>query len=266
MINTLRDVGVEKDAHLLVHSSLRAVGEIDGGADALLDALLNVVGKDGTLVMPSFCYSWDIPKPYYDARNTPGKTGMLTEIFRSRPDTERSLNPTHSVLASGKRAGEFLLNHLEKEALGIDSPIDRVAQAGGYVLLIGVTQIANSTIHVGEAYAGVKKFHSSDGALPIAKVLMPNGTIVEHQLDCSSSCSRAFNAVEYNLRKQGMIIDITIGNAWSYLMKGLDVINTVVKMIDACPNILFCTNPKCRRCRLGREYIIKGGNPLLKVI
>lgn len=258
--NILTNAGIKRGDNLLIHSSLRAIGFIDGGADALLDAFIDVVGRDGTIAMPSFCYSWNIPQPYFDIRSTPGKTGVLTEIFRNRPGTERSLNPTHSVLAFGPRATEFLANHLEKEALGIDSPIDRIARAGGYVLLIGVAHTANSTIHIGEAYAGVQKFHSMEGPLPIARVLMPNGNIIEHQIDCSTSCSRAFNAVDYVLRKQRMISDFTLGNAWSYIMRGQDVIDVVVKMINEQSDVLFCTSADCRRCRLGREYITK--NPI----
>lgn len=251
----LSRLGVSIGDHLLVHSSLRAIGPLEGGAEGLLNALRNTVGEEGTIAMPSFCYSWGIPEPYFDVHSTPGKTGKLTEIFRQQPGTIRSLHPTHSVIACGKRAEEFLAQHMETEAFGINSPIDRIAQAGGYVLLLGVTHTANSTIHVGEAYASVRKFHSTDGPLPFANVLLPDGRIISHQIDCSSSCSRAFNAVDHVMRNHDMIMDLTIGSGWCYLMKGLDIINVVKEMINEKPVALFCTDESCRRCRLGRQFV-----------
>lgn len=100
-----------------------------GGADALLDALIEVVGETGTIIMPSFTYTTNIPKPYFNFKDTPGRTGALTEVFRKRQETLRSLHPTHSVIGQEARAREFLGNHIETTALGIDSPLDRVARA-----------------------------------------------------------------------------------------------------------------------------------------
>jgi aminoglycoside 3-N-acetyltransferase len=147
--------GMKVGNHLLVHSSLRQVGPIDGGADALIDALLETVGSEGTLAMPAFNYTRPLPVPYFDVRSTPSRAGILTEIYRKRPETLRSLHPTHSVAAQGRRAAEFLADHLKYMAFGVGSPIDRMMQAGGYVLLIGVTHLANSCIHIGESYSGV---------------------------------------------------------------------------------------------------------------
>jgi hypothetical protein len=107
----LRHVGVKAGDHLLVHSSLRAVGPIDGGVDAMVDGLLDAVGPDGTLAMPSFHYTRPLPEPWFDPATTPGKTGWLTEVFRRRPGVLRSLHPAHSVSAIGPRAASFLADH-----------------------------------------------------------------------------------------------------------------------------------------------------------
>ena len=256
IVERLNHAGIKKGDHLVVHSSLRQIGPIDGGGDTLIDAFLEVVGKEGTIAMPSFCYTTGIPQPYFDPKNTPGRTGILTEIFRKRPETLRSFSPTHSIVAQGKRAEEFLADHLLKESLGLDSPLDRIASAGGYILLIGVTHIANSTIHIGEAHAKVKKYFWREGDLPKAKVLMPDGTLYEHEVDCSGSCYKAFNVLDYPIRKRGLIADLDIGDAPSYLMRGTDIINTVLELIREIPDFILCTNPECRRCVLGRQYAL----------
>jgi aminoglycoside 3-N-acetyltransferase len=248
--------GLRPGDHLWVHSSLRSVGPIEGGPDALLDALLEICGSEGTLAMPAFNYRRYLPFPHFDARTTPGRTGALTEIFRQRPDTLRSLHPTHSLTAQGKHAREFLADHYKFPAFGIGSPLDRLVQAGAYVLLLGVTHLANSCIHIGEAHAGRKKFYWEEGPLPIVNMLMPDGMVIPHQLDCSASCSMAFNAIEYPMRRKNLITDLTLGDALCFLMKGRDAIDTVVEMINKEPDALLCNRPPCRPCFLTRRYVL----------
>ena len=238
----------------MVHASLRSIGTIDGGADAVIEALVEVVGDRGTVAMPSFHYTRPLPEPYFDVRTTPGKTGMLTEVFRRRPGVRRSVHPTHAVSALGPRADEFLDGHLSCEAVGKGSPLDRIAQAGGYVLLIGVSHVSNTTIHVGESRAGVAKYHWDDGPVPIAKVLLPEGGIVEHPLDASAGCSHAFNVVEYPLRSRGLVRDLYIGQSQASLIAGRDIIDTVVAMLRERPDVLLCTRPACRPCTLARSH------------
>lgn len=251
----LRNVGLTAGDHLFVHSSLRQIGPIDGGADALIDALLETVGTEGTLAMPAFNYSRPLPIPCFDVSSTPSRAGLLTEMYRRRPGTLRSLHPSHSVAAQGRRAPQFLAEHLEHGALTMGSPIDRMAQAGAYILLIGVTHLANSCIHIGESYAGIRKFYREEGAPPVAKIRLPDGKIIEYQLDCSASCSMAFNSVEFPLRHQGLIVDLMIGQAESFLMKGKDVINVVVEMLRERRDALLCNRDSCRSCCMSRKFI-----------
>jgi aminoglycoside 3-N-acetyltransferase len=257
--DALINKGLRLGDHLLVHSSVKSVGLIDGGPDALIDALLEVVGDEGTLAMPAFNYTRPLPQPYFDVAITPSRAGALTEIYRQRPETLRSLHPSHSVAAQGKRAEEFLADHHKGLAFGVGSPVDRIAQAGGYVLLIGVTHMANSCIHIGESHAGVTKFYWENGPIPIAKLRMPNGKIIDHSLDCSSSCSMAFNSVEYPLRCKNMIMDLNVGEALSFLMRGKVVIETVVEMIRQRPDALFCNRSTCQPCIKGRQYLDESG-------
>jgi len=253
IVQLLTDVGIRRGDHVVVHASLRSIGAIDGGADAVIDALVQAVGDRGTVAMPSFHYTRPLPEPYFDARTTPGKTGTLTEVFRQRPGVRRSVHPTHAVCALGPRADDFLDGHLRCEAVGKGSPLDRIAQAGGYVLLIGVSHVANTMIHVGESYAGLAKYHWKDGPAPIAKVLLPEGRVVEHPLDASAGCSHAFNMVEYPLRERGLVRDLYIGHAPSSLMRGRDIIDTVVAMLKERPDALLCNRQTCRPCTLARR-------------
>lgn len=254
IVQSLHEIGVHRGDHLVVHASLRSIGVIDGGADAVIEALVEVVGDRGTVSMPSFHYTRPLPEPYFDVRTTPGKTGTLAEIFRRRPGVRRSIHPTHAVSALGPRANEFLDGHLSCEAVGKGSPLDRIAQAGGYVLLIGVSHVSNTTIHVGESHAGVAKYHWDDDPVPVAKVRLPDGDIVEHALDASAGCSHAFNVVEYPLRSRGLVRDVYLGQAQGSLIAGRDVIDTVVEMLRECPDVLLCNRRACLPCTLARKH------------
>jgi aminoglycoside N3'-acetyltransferase len=135
--------------------------------------------------------------------------------------------------------------------------MDRLAKRGGKVLLVGVGHIANTTIHVGEEYAGVPKAPWAIG-LPIVKVLMPDGSTTTCQLDTSSSCSAAFGPVEYKLRQNKLIQDLRLGPAALQLMRGADVIDCVHEMVKDKPDILLCTNPECKPCTGARQNIHRG--------
>jgi len=87
---------------VLVHSSLSSLGCVEGGADAVIDALLDVLGPGGTLVVPTLTGTESLSAenpPRYDPDATPCWTGRVPETLRRRPGAMRSLHPTHSVAA-----------------------------------------------------------------------------------------------------------------------------------------------------------------------
>jgi aminoglycoside 3-N-acetyltransferase len=254
LLRALQDLGLIPGDSLIVHSSLRTLGEVDGGADTVLDALLETLGPAGNLMLPTFNYTRPLPEPHFDPGQTPGRTGILPEIGRKRPGAVRSLHPTHSVAVLGPDAGELTRDHLKTRAFGIGSPIDRLAKRGGKVLLVGVGNNANSTIHVGEEYAGTPKASWYDN-LPVVKVRLPDGRIVEHTIDTSPSCSAAFAAVEHALRRRGRIRDARIGSCPLQLMAGRDVIECTRDIIRDKSDILLCTWPGCRPCAGARRNL-----------
>ena len=101
----LLSMGIEPGAVVLVHSSLSAFGYVDGGADAVIDALLEALGPSGTLVMPTF--TWGAfhaqKRVEFDVRNTPCETGRIPETFRMRPGVLRDVHVCHSIRRPGAR-------------------------------------------------------------------------------------------------------------------------------------------------------------------
>ena len=112
IVTALKKLGLKQNDIVLVHGSLSRIGLVDGGADAVIDALLEVVGGNGTLLMPSFQSGSEFflaqSKCVFDIRNSPSELGIISETFRKRPGVIRSLSPTHCTAGIGPEHGPFL--------------------------------------------------------------------------------------------------------------------------------------------------------------
>lgn len=145
----LLGAGVRRGGALLVHSSLRSLGPLAGGAESVIQALLTALGAQGALLMPALSYAHVTPEqPLFDVRHTPSNVGALAEAFRVRPGTRRSLHPTHSVCGMGRQV-ELLLDQHGKDATpcGSHSPFRLLAESGGQLLMLGCGLRPNTSMH-----------------------------------------------------------------------------------------------------------------------
>lgn len=167
----LESLGILPGQTVLVHSSLSSLGYVTGGAESVITALRKVLGESGTLMMPTHTAqntepsNWQSPpipeawwskirntRPAFDPDFTPTRgMGAIAEFFRTMPGVRRSAHPTASFAAIGPNTDYLLENHnsLEEE-LGENSPIGKLYELDGYVLLLGVSQEANSSMHLAE--------------------------------------------------------------------------------------------------------------------
>ncbi|HZY63134.1 MAG TPA: AAC(3) family N-acetyltransferase [Edaphobacter sp.] len=246
------DAGILRGANLLLHSSLSSIGEVRDGPNAVIDGILDVIGIEGTLMVPTFNY-WIMP--LFDPATTPGLTGVISEVLRKRRAAVRSLHPTHSFAALGPLGPRFVLAHEKVGAFQIDSPVDRLAKAGGFTVLLGVRHDSNSTVHVGEAYAkpwylGLP-FRPNDPTE--AKIRDGN---IERDVSIAglqSGCSLAFNAVEMPLRRNNSILDFKLGNAICQIIPTQAIIDRTVELIRDREDILLCSWAGCFFCTNARS-------------
>jgi len=184
----LRALGLPAGATVLVHTSLSAMGWVAGGPVAVVHALLDVLGPDGTLVVPtqspglSEPSSWSNPPvpaawwpvirdatPAYDPELTPpGGMGAVVEVVRHLPGFRRSDHPLLSFGAVGPAAASVLDPHPLAPALGDGSPLDRLAESGARTLLLGVGWDSATCLHLGEARAGIRASVVTGAPLAIA--------------------------------------------------------------------------------------------------
>lgn len=149
-------LGVRPGDTLLVHSSLRSLGDRRAGPEEVVGGLLRALGPEGTLMLPALSYLFVGPeRPFFDELSTPSCVGALPEWFRTRPDVRRSLCPTHSCAALGPGAGRLLEGHLlDGTPCGPHSPFARLREAGGKVLFLGCGTNCNTSMHACEEVAG----------------------------------------------------------------------------------------------------------------
>jgi aminoglycoside 3-N-acetyltransferase len=166
----LRNLGVQPGMTLLVHSSLSAIGWIAGGPVAVIQALMDVLTPDGMLVMPTFSSDYSDPTPWqhppvpeswhpiirehmpaFDPDVTPSRQmGRIAETFRTWPGVRRSYHPHVSFAAWGSRTELITGSHSLDYPLGERSPLARIYDLDGWVLLLGVGFGNNTSFHLAE--------------------------------------------------------------------------------------------------------------------
>jgi len=181
--NDFIKLGIKQGMVLLVHSSLSSIGWVCGGPVAVIQALMDVVTLEGTLVMPAHSgnYSdpscWEnppVPKewindikktmPAYEPHITPiTGIGVVPEVFRKFPNVIRSSHPTVSFCAWGKYAQIITQNHSIENSLGENSPLARIYDLDGNVLLLGADFSSNTSFHLSE-YRAMNLKHTKLGA------------------------------------------------------------------------------------------------------
>lgn len=148
----LRDLGVLPGHTVLAHSAFKSLGHVPGGIETLIQGFLQAIGTEGTLLMPAL--SWALrPPEIFNSRLTLTNVGAIPEYFRTRKGTSRSIHPTHSVCAVGRRTHELLDDHgLDYTPCGPHSPFHKVAETNGKIVMLGCGLSPNTTIHALEEY------------------------------------------------------------------------------------------------------------------
>ena len=145
-------MGLVSGDTIMVHSSFKALGNISGGIETVIQGFLDAIGTEGTLLMPAL--SWALrPPEIFDSQLTPTNVGAIPEYFRTRKGTSRSVHPTHSVCAVGRRVHELLDDHcLDCTPCGPHSPFRKLTETNGKIVMLGCGLSPNTTMHALEEY------------------------------------------------------------------------------------------------------------------
>ena len=250
----LRQLGIDHERPVIAHASLSAFGQVHGGAETLLGALLAAFN---TVIMPTFTYKTMITPEagppdngisYGSGRDhnrmaeffTPdmpvdSTIGVVAEALRRHPKATRS---THPILSfAGVNAAPILEAQIGSEPL---APIQSLAEMDGWVLLLGVDHTTNTSIHYGEKAAGRKQF--------TRWALTPEGIV-----ECPGwpGCSDGFQALAPRLEAARRTARIGEGLIQAFPLGA--VVAAVEQAIAEDGRALLCQREDCGRCEVVRE-------------
>lgn len=273
----LRRIGVDESPALIVHSSLRSFGGVDGGAAAVCEALTSACR---TLLLPAA--TWDLTgvpcppglvRPHnsaavssswdeFDAalaRAVPYSTdlpidrelGAIPEMIRTEVACARSYHPLLSYISVGPDASALVDAQRLDWPLG---PLEVLAQMGGHVLLVGVSHSSNTVIHLAEQRLGRSRFYRYAKSADHVWCELPNVPGQSHRFDDIES------ALADSTR------ETLIGVSRVRLVGAEDVVTVATRAIEEDPGALLCEeiDESACRCAAAREQrlaMLKGGEP-----
>jgi aminoglycoside 3-N-acetyltransferase len=255
----LGDLALGKASHVLVHTSYKAIAGVGGGPKTVVGALVETLG---TVMMPSFTsdrtFVWDQrgafegnaysqtpphpdaePEPYtYD---TPANRtmGVINETFRTAYPVCRSPHPSASFIAYGALAEE-LTTPPGTETDGVE-PIRRLMEAGGDVLLLGVTHTNSTAIHLGERLAGRPLF--------VRYATTPEGVVAAE----GGGCGQGFAALQQHVEHLERQAALGAATLRAYSLQSY--VETVRELVARDLYALLCEDAECARCNAHRSRV-----------
>lgn len=252
LVADLMELGVKSGDVIMLHASVKAIGWIVGGPDIVIQCLLNVLGTDGTLMMyvgwedsPYNLREWDQEWqqvylkecPPFDPRTSRAyrKWSILTEYLRTWPGVHRSNHPEASFAAVGAQARWLTDNHPLQYGFGQGSPLAKLCEAKGKVLLLGAPFDTITLLHYAENLAKVPNKRIAHYRAPMLR----NGKQVWVEIEEFDTCggilpnARAYFDIipcEFLSFRKG--ISGKVGVAQSYLFDANEFVNFSVQWLE----------------------------------
>lgn len=245
LVQGFRDLGVEDGNTLLVHSSYKSFGEVDGGPQTVVRALEAALGPDGTLIMPTFNFDFNKGVPW-DVRTTPSRMGVLTELVRKDPRAKRVFHPFYSFAILGKHA-DMLGSLRYKSAYERNSLFGKLRDLDGKIMVIGLSYTNSMTFfhHIeqmeGVDYRFLKQF---TGEVTDWDGNTYTDTFEMLVRDIDKGVITEVNPMGELMEKSGVIQSAKIGEADVRLMKANEVYEFTAREMKRDPHLLYYVEKK----------------------
>lgn len=255
LVRDLKELGVQRGDALNLKISLKSIGKVEGGPNTVIEALQEVVGKEGTLVAESFISSHHLStlrkKTIVSEEDTPSYAGAIANAMIKYPGSVRSTHPIQRFTALGARAKELMENHTP-ESYAYDV-LKVLAETGGKNLKIGADGkvIGVGTTHVAIGMLGLKQIIPKEGIYYKDK----DGKLVLFRRNWAGGCDRGFsNFVPLYLASDAFIKVAKVGEAETTLSDMKKTLDLELETMRKDPGYFLCDNPKCINCRYSWEF------------
>lgn len=240
LVAGFRSLGVEEGDTLLVHSSYKSFGPVDGGPQTVVNGLEAALGPTGTLIMPTFNFDFNKGQPW-DVRSTPSKMGVLTELVRVDPRAKRVFHPFYSFAILGKHA-DMLGNLRYKSSYERNSVFGKLRDLDGKIMVIGLSYTNSMTFfhHIeqmeGVDYRFLKQFTGEvtdwDG-----KTYTDTFEMLVRDID--QGVITEVDPMGFLMEEKGVIQSAKIGEAEVKLMKANEVYAFTAREMRRDPHLLY---------------------------
>lgn len=255
LADQLRELGVEPGGVLLVHTSFRATRPVEGGPLGLIGALTDSLGPEGTLVMPSWSGSDD--EPFDPVRaSASADLGVVADVFWRLPGVVRSAH-CFAFAAAGPEADRVTSDPLPIPPHAAASPVGRVHDLDGQVLLLGVGHDADTTLHLAELLARVPY------RLPKHCTVLRDGRAVRIDYWENDHCCSRFALADDWLRARGLQTEGRVGRAHARIARSRHIVDVALEHI--APDPLLFLHPRaagCAECDAARASVVLDGRGL----
>lgn len=243
LIEQFKATGLKQGDTVLIHSSMKSFGYVEGGANTVVRSLNAAIGKEGTIIVPTLTGRREDSKacpPEYDTLNTKSWTGIIPETVRNMEGAIRSLHPTHSAVAIGSRKLWVTSGHENsKSPCDENSPYYKNAVIKGYIVLAGVDQESNTSIHSCEEIAAVP-YHLQKDVLDInIKGYDGSQITVTNRLHNWEKPETNFNKLDELFEKKGIMKKYMVGNSLLRLINAQDMFDFTINLLKKDPHFLL---------------------------
>jgi len=262
LVASLRALGVVPGQTLMAHSSLSAFGSFDGGAEGVIDALLEAVGPQGHVVMPSLTATFkgggkDIMGFAFNPKVTPSRVGKITDLFWRRPNAARSAHPTHSIACIGPKAAEWMAGHDKTSTFGWDGPYAKYVKSDGApctIVFLGVFPNCNTTLHAIEDWLDLPYMGDETAIVEV------NGQPKEVKVTKSPMGCRGFYRKEDRhhklMEQRGIQKSVPCGPTVIRALPARACVAETIRQELETPGALLCLRTDCKFCTEGRSQIV----------
>lgn len=264
LIQQLQRMGLTGSETILIHSSMKSIGEVEGGADTVLDAWIEYFGH-GLLLLPT--HTWknvNADEPVFDPKSTPSCVGLLTNKFLERPGVIRSLHPTHSMAGIGPKAADYLKGEENNNTPCTPGGCyDRLKDCGGKILLVGVGHARNTYIHSVEEVLNVPH-RLSDTPMRL-QIVMPDGSVKvsymrKHYNAEQPHISEDFVKLNQVFLDCGAAKEVVFGDAKCLLCDARRIFEVVRHVIAPDPECIVTSHNIFETGDLMKRFVEHGGN------
>ena len=239
LIQQFKAVGIASGDSLLVHASLSKIGFVENGPQTVVEALLEVVGQEGNLLMPnspntSFQLDYIRDLMVFDVLNDRSGLGAISEFFRKLPHAVRSAHPTEPVSCVGSDAEWFTADHFgELTPYTSKSPFAKLSQKGGKILYLGVTlDNAGTNLHTLEDAVSHFIYPVYSDELFMVDIRFPDGSVRSMQTKVHNpiqSKERRCDGLIPLFIEKGVMKKVRIGQADSLLVDAKGMLEVMIE-------------------------------------